>query len=96
MDPSPNAVKIESMSTVNPLVGLCCTDRLTPESPCPRTDLSRDLGDGRAEGGEAVRDGDTDRELRDLAGEVPWPQALTRPPDAVYPVVGKAVHPSVF
>ncbi len=40
-------------------------------SPYPRTDLSRDLCDGDAEGGEAVQDGNTDLEFRNLTVEVP-------------------------
>jgi len=41
-----------------------------PDCPFCRTDLSRDRCDGDAERSEAVQDGDTDLELRDLTVEV--------------------------
>jgi hypothetical protein len=49
-----------------------------PKFSFPRTDLSRDICDGRAERGEAVQDGDTDLELRDLTVSVARGQALTQ------------------
>lgn len=53
-------------------------------SPFPRTDLSRDLCDGRAECGEAVQDRDPDLELCDLTVEVSGGQALPQQLDAVH------------
>lgn len=49
-----------------------------PAFPFPRTDLPCGLGDGRSKGGEAVQDGDTDLELRDLTVEVPGAEALAQ------------------
>jgi hypothetical protein len=52
--------------------------------PLPRTDLSCDLCDGCAEGGEPVQDGDTDLEFCNLTVEVPRGQALPEKLDAVH------------
>ena len=41
--------------------------------PFPRTDLSHGLGDGYAERGVTVQDGDPDLELGDLTVEIPCP-----------------------
>ena len=48
------------------------------EFPLPRTDLSRDLGYGGSERGEAVEDGNTHLELRNLTVEVPGGQSLSQ------------------
>jgi hypothetical protein len=53
--------------------------------PYPRTDLSHDLCDGYAKGGEAVPDGDADLKLRDLTIKVPRGQALAQQFDTVHP-----------
>ena len=57
---------------------------LLPDVPYPRTDLSHDLCDGYAKGGEAVQDGDPDLELRDLTIEVPRGQTLAQQFDAMH------------
>lgn len=44
----------------------------------PRADLFHDLCNGRSERGEAVQDGNTNLELRDLTVEVPRHEALTQ------------------
>lgn len=54
-------------------------------SPSGGQNLSCDLRDGSAEGGEPIEDGDTDLELCNLTVEVPRGQAaLPEEPDAVH------------
>ena len=51
---------------------------MTAGPPFPRTDVSHGFSDGYAGRGEAVQDGHTDLELRDLTVEVPRGQAPVR------------------
>lgn len=63
---------------------LCCTNRVTGRPFLSRTELSCDLCEGRAEGGKAVEDGDSDLELCNLTVEVARGQALPEELDAVH------------
>ena len=54
-----------------------------PDVPYPRTDLSHDLCDGYAKGGEVVQDGDPDLELRDVT--IKRGQAMAQQFDTMHP-----------